>query len=365
MKKLIAILLCAALVLGMISCGGGSGEDIPEGMQIASVAGADYYLFVPTTWNLNTDYGVSGAYFSLVDLTDEHPSLSTVSVERFEQTETLRAEMAAAGLEDSSSARIGWYRAAYCRPALERLAVTGTFADVEQSATVMGDANAVQYRSTAVLSSISCKQHQVIAERGGAFYVMTFLIADTLFEMLSKDVDAIMANFRFSDAPYQPEAQKEIDADGVDVPAGMKLASNDEVAYRFFVPETWVINRSERVFSAYVAEDRSSVSVVPYMPDAETMSIEDYFVHFEEQIKIVADEDGYERVSADPDRTLGGRIAHAYRYRLTVGGKTYEYLQFIAAYKSMIYSVTYTATPENFEGHLEDVERIVSAFAFR
>ena len=37
----------------------------------------------------------------------------------------------------------------------------------------------------------------------------------------------------------------------------------------------------------------------------------------------------------------------------------------IAAHGSMIYSVTYTALPEHFDAHLDEVDRIIDAFVFR
>ena len=61
------LLLCAALLTGLVSCVKiGGGDDVPEGMQNATVAGADYRLYVPTTWVVqNSSPNVSGAYRDL------------------------------------------------------------------------------------------------------------------------------------------------------------------------------------------------------------------------------------------------------------------------------------------------------------
>ena len=67
-------LLCALLMLlSLVSCAASEGEEVPANMQIASCAGADYRLYVPTSWVPNTSYGISGAYR---DLSNQ----STVSV---------------------------------------------------------------------------------------------------------------------------------------------------------------------------------------------------------------------------------------------------------------------------------------------
>ena len=62
---------------------------------------------------------------------------------------------------------------------------------------------------------------------------------------------------------------------------------------------------------------------------------------------------------------LGSREATVWEYTLTIGGVTYRYRQYIAAYRSMMYSLTYTATEENFDRHTAEVDRIVAAFSFR
>ena len=62
--RLAACLLALAAALGLASCAA-KGEETPNGMMIASCAGADYRLYVPNTWVLNTSYGVSGAYRDL------------------------------------------------------------------------------------------------------------------------------------------------------------------------------------------------------------------------------------------------------------------------------------------------------------
>ena len=145
----------------------------------------------------------------------------------------------------------------------------------------------------------------------------------------------------------------------------MKLASNSDVAYLFFVPESWVINQNEQIYAAYVEEDRASVSVVPYMPDAESMSIAEFSKMTKDKLVEIVGESGY-AADSESEASLGGRMAVAHRYRLTIDGKTYEYLQVVAAYKSMIYSVTYTApSQEIFDKHIQEVEAIIGAFSFR
>ena len=344
MKKTAAILLCLCMMLGMASCGSNANGDIPDGMQIASCAGADYYLYVPTSWNLNTHYGVSGAYFHL-------ERVSNVSVVRYEQTGKLLADMTAATLPDTAGDRIDWYYNTQCK--------------LESDALLLGDANARQYRAKMTVGGKEVINHHVIAERGAAFYVFTFAVETDMLDMLWDAVAAMLKEFRFTDEPYMPEAVKEIEEDP-DAPEGMKRASNDEVAYALYVPTAWKINQNERVFSAYVEADRSNVSVVPYMPSNEElpMTLDQYFEKMIENLKSSNKDIQYLEVAPSVAMTMGGRDAATYRYRLTIDGKTYEYLQVVTYYKGNIYNLTYTALPEHFEAHRAEVDQIISAFRF-
>ena len=63
---------------------------------------------------------------------------------------------------------------------------------------------------------------------------------------------------------------------------------------------------------------------------------------------------------------LGSREATVYEYTLTIDGVVYRYRQYIAAYRSMMYSLTYTATAERISTNtLRNLADIVAAFAFR
>ena len=366
MKKLAAILLCLCMILSFASCSSGGEQELPEGMQIASAAGADYYLYVPTTWNVNTHYGVSGAYFNL-------NNLSTVSVEKYPHTEMLVAEMSANGLNGDSPAseRISWYRNAYCEPALRRVAQS--FTDITAEAqvepmTTLDGANAMQYRIQANVNGTAIYWHQLIAERNGAFYVFTFSVREDLLSMLWGDVARMLAEFKFSDEPYIPEELAKTFDKNADAPEGMKLASTKEVLYRFYVPLAWTVDEHERIFAAYCGVDRASVSVVPYMPDGDVANVSEFFAKTETELKAIVDEGGYELIPEESgvECMLGDRKALAYRYRLTIHGKTYEYYQVISTHKTMFYSLTFTAPNETvYNEHFPEVQKIISAFEFR
>ncbi len=360
------MLLCLVALLGLCSCGElmNEGEEAPEGMQIASCYGADYRLYVPTSWVLNTSYGISSAYRVL-------DKQSTVSVNRY-AIEDYRAEMEAALTASGADAtvmaeRIGWFWRTYCLSSVATRALDQevTMVDEECGAYVLHDANGQKYRYSALVNGETLHFLQVVAERGQAFYVFTFTANKEMFEPYLPDVESMLAAFRFSETPYEPaDAAKLLDK-GEEAPEGMRPAFGEDVAYCFYVPNHWQINWDQGIYAAYVEEDRTSVSVVPYYPDQAEMRVSEYFEENRKMMENMGGEGGFELIATTEGESLGGRQATLYEYRFRVGGEFYHYRQYVAAYKSMIYSLTYTATEDAYATHLGELDAIVSAFAFR
>ena len=353
---LLAVLLCAVMLLSLASCAKNS-EEVPDGMQIASCAGADYRLYVPTSWVVNNSYGVSGAYRNIKEQ-------STVSVVSY-PVSNYSAHMAENGVNvEDSGERIAWFWNDQCRTAVARQDLNGEIALVEEEcvSTSLGGANAKQYRYSALIDGQRLHFLQVVAEREGRFYVFTMSANEKMLESCLADAGKMLEVFVFAD-PYEPENKKIIE-DG-EAPEGMKLASGEDVAYCFYVPKSWEIRYDESIYAAHDPTDMTSVSVTPYRPDAVTMRVSEYFEMSRQMMENMAGTDGFTLISDSEKVNLGGREATVYEFRLRVGGVEYHYRQYIAAYKSMIYCLTYTATEDHFDAHLEELSAIVSAFQFR
>lgn len=146
------------------------------------------------------------------------------------------------------------------------------------------------------------------------------------------------------------------------VPDNMQLASREDVTYCLYVPKTWNVNTDSGVSSAYYSSsDSSNVSVMTYYPEAESMSIDDYWKLSETEYQTAFA--GYNLISSDTT-LLGGRKAGKYTFDLTIGEEQVRMMQVVAAYDSMFYIFTYTSAPETFDSHLEEVQTIVDNFTF-
>ena len=350
--RIIATLLLFAALFATVSCAAKEETLVPEGMQSATTYGATYRLYVPTMWSLKTLPGISGAYYNVMQQ-------SAVSVAEYPIDETLANELASL---DENTSRIGYY---FEKTILTqtKLMATGDvhLYDEDCIATTLGGANARQYHASATVAGEVTHFLHVIAEKDNRFYVFSFTATEQLYTYCMDDVKKMLEHFGFGEEYTPTNAIKNFPTDA-NAPQGMQIASGDEVKYLFYVPTSWSVNKTNNVYAA-TAPDGSFVSVVPYLPSSEGISVEGYFEKSEEIMKTTSGT-LYKRIDAK-EITLGGGKALQYEYEYTVGGVTYRYLQVIIGYKSMIYNLTYTALPQNFEANRADVEAIIAAFTFR
>ena len=354
-KRFAAMLLLGLLTVGIFASCAKKENDAPDGMMIASAAGADYYLYVPTTWNLNTFYGISGAYRNA-------SSQSTVSVNRYSAD--------GFSAEEGVNRNAAWWEQT-CLPLLNERDLNRQamiYADDSHS-TVFGGADAVYRHASVITGGKRLHFVQVVAERGGYFYLFSLSVVEEPEEFYlscRSDTEKMIEEFTFADEPYYPEKYAWKPAK-VTAPDGMQVASSDEVAYRFFVPSNWVVDRDVRIFSAYEPNDRTNVSVTAYMPPNDEMKIEEFFEEGKELMIETAGAEGYRLIeeSNDGSVTLGDCPAARYEFTYVIDVNTYHYQQIIARYRGMFYTVTYTADEAHYTAHLDEWNAILQAFIFR
>lgn len=357
LKRLAVSLLCLCMLLCVVSCGNNK-DDTPDGMKNATAAGADYRFYIPAYWNVSNEYGVSGGYYT-------QAGQSRASVVKYTLSEAQLAAKAEAIANGQNA--IAWFWETECLSALTAVAKGGLEHVKEQDADILlGSMNAKRYYCKVRYNGTVDLTHtvQAVGDAGNAFYVVTCTLTDALYADRAADIDLMIQHFKLAD-PYIPDDYAKATAKDQTAPEGMKLVSSDEVAYRFYAPLNWTVDRNEAIYAAYLESDRSSVSVVPHQPVAGQMSIEGYFALCEQQMLETAGNGGYVLLSTEQNATLGGRAAHVYDYTYTVGNETFRYRQVIAAYGGMIYSMTYTSRLETFESHIDDVNAMIANFTFR
>ena len=151
-----------------------------------------------------------------------------------------------------------------------------------------------------------------------------------------------------------------------DVPDGMKNVAAENAPFSLYVPSTWIEQTESGVSGAsFSNDDTSNVTVLAYQP-GEVMTPAEYW----EKVALPEYQNGVlkDLLILDNlcgDEVLGGLNAKKYVYSFTLGTKTYRQMQLITLKSDRIYIMTYTATAENFDKHLEEVESIRANFKFR
>lgn len=336
--KAICIGLAAlCLLCAFASCSDKS--EIPDGYQDATCNGEYFRLFVPTQWKVQTQNGISGATYG-----DTSISLREIS---FGAEKTLKEF-----LDHHVSG-------------LERLT---KYEGSEPMETVLQNEPAYNLIYNASVNGQVYKFYQVLSLINGRFYLFTCSApSDQFNENLLDIVHGVLDHVVFFEFPYEGGEQKKI-PDGTDVPEGMKLASNKEVAFYFYVPEAWTIDLNNQHCLAYVSEeDRSNISVVTHSV-VDGVTVQSYWEETKKQYEATLS--GF--ACADPEKTdvqgsssqrMGDPMAYTYTY--SVGGVAYKTRQVIAGYGNAMYSLTYTALADTFDEHLDTALRVQEVFTFR
>ncbi len=148
-----------------------------------------------------------------------------------------------------------------------------------------------------------------------------------------------------------------------DAPDGMKDAAAENAKFYLYVPEGWY-EQTEINAASSPLRDGANVNATTYLADA-VFTAESYWneralpeigLAFKD-VAVIDAECG--------DTDLGGVAAKRYVYDATLGGATYRFMQIIAVRGNMVYTLTYTAKPDTYATHLEDVESIRANFTFK
>lgn len=153
------------------------------------------------------------------------------------------------------------------------------------------------------------------------------------------------------------------DAD-LSAPDGMKLFSNDNVDYTAYVPVNWIVDMSTGTLSAYVSSaDASSINITAQILESVT-TLEEYWKGYEADFAETFKDMEYVG-KAPATTTLDGVAAHKYTYTATVTGNQYKFMQIVCIKDTTVYVITYTSTPDRFDGNMEDVDKILDNFSFK
>ena len=365
MIKKIKAIACLTLVLlllipSLVAC---NKDGAPDGYKLVACDGDKYRLYVPTSWIANTDSGITSAYSTV----EEN---ATVAVYMIDGYKGVSIADYWAECEES-------YKASFTDFKLEKIDEKSSLGGqkaimVKFSAKKIVTADDIP-ENVGGTKEETFKYIQVIASFEGEIYTLVFGASEKNYDKYIGTVEGsdddgdfvgIIPYFEFSSDPYYPKDEKKF-SHKVEAPDGMKLVSTEERPYRFFVPEEWYIDYRSALSAAYFSEDdKSNVSLQGHMLGIDNMSIEDYWKQNEQKYINLYGEN-YKLLETDNTVKMGGNSSAKYIFTVTSGKNTYKVMQTVCVKGAMAYVFTYTSTPELFDSHIDDVNKMLDAFAIR
>ena len=152
--------------------------------------------------------------------------------------------------------------------------------------------------------------------------------------------------------------------DSADAPMGYKEISDEALNYHFYVPDEWITDISTGMTSAYFdGRDPSNVSITAFeLDDTSINSVDAYWELNEADLRLILPDMEYVDTA---DCTLGGSPAKQYIYTASMSGTEYKFMQVVTIRSNEVYILTYTATAEKYDSHIEDVISMVDYFKFK
>jgi len=146
-------------------------------------------------------------------------------------------------------------------------------------------------------------------------------------------------------------------------PAGMISATDNKADFCLFVPDEWQIDYTTAAAGAYYsAADPSSVSVLAWDLDYTDTTVEEWWETNVNEVGIVFDEIN---VETEENITMSDVYGKKYIYTASLGDFKYKIMQAACIKGSAVYLFTYTAIPENYDLHLEDVSLMLEHFIIK
>ena len=392
-KWIAAALLLALLVGSLMAC---SDQQVPTGMQDVTCDGEEFSLYVPLSWTSNSRSGVSGAFYTTSDHSEQGADLASHA-----KYWTISAQKSADGAADLDAY---WeklstyyaqtyteftvipYKAATADKAEQTYRQTSLKVEGDQAAmcaarvyefTVKVKEFAPTKEQTAQGEMTFVRKYcQVIARAkdGSGYFVLTYSAREedyaTFIESFIHELSEGTVVGEFVIRSQKSETTQPKVFEDPNTQDHMVPASTNEMPYRFYVPGSWRVEPTTEYPAAHAPSGSANVTVTIYVPSNEQLSVDMYW----EGYCLPEYEAVFDTLSVSEqiaEATIGvekaTKNAKTYTFEASVGGNTYRYRQTVIVHSSLIYCITYTALAEDgsFEQYQDDYQAMLDSFTFR
>lgn len=189
--SLVALVLAVCTLA--VGCSSNDEGDAPDGMKAAHVSAADYRIYVPSEWVVDTAENslMAAAHVSETD----HTNLTVMAYTGDRTYSSLEEYFAAysAGVEKIFD--------------LDDDGNTTYSMQTDGDRCLLGGAVANKYVYSGKVGGLDVKYEQIVSYYDGNYYLVTFTADADLFDEHTDDFDLILQNFAFAKAPTTTASQ--------------------------------------------------------------------------------------------------------------------------------------------------------------
>lgn len=156
-------------------------------------------------------------------------------------------------------------------------------------------------------------------------------------------------------------SEDSLDASDGWYPAGYQLASNSNLDYTMFVPDTWTVDISTGILTA--STTGGNVSMIATSVESGT-TLDSFWKTYETQFDPAFVDFTYITEGESMLLSSGKVAAKKYVYSATVTGNEYQFMQVVALVGETAYIFTFTALAANYDSLVESVDGILNYLSF-
>lgn len=367
MRKKLALILILALVITSIFACSGEGDDVPEGLKIASVESeCGYKFYAPEGWTVISTPEIAAARVSNVNSTSisftEAMMPECTIAEYFEQSLSDFPESIASGMN-----------------ILTRDKAT-SFGNAD------GEAYKYIYTYKYAENDVSCMQ--ILLTHGGRFYIFTYTSfgdpddESSYYRLYMDSVQLAIDNFRFTELGEVTSPVYDKDSDGYNLVSDMEVCG-----YEIYLPDGYELLFNNGFVRAKIS-DGANISITKATETG--VGILDYLksrrsdlcrltTEFSDIEILLATE--YNSQSAgfkdwpfdvmpitDESLTFGNLEKNkiiSYEYSYSFGAQSYRVYQIMGVDGYNGYVFTYTALADEYEIHIDEIKTILEKVNFK
>ncbi len=144
---------------------------------------------------------------------------------------------------------------------------------------------------------------------------------------------------------------------------GFSVTENQFVDYTFEYPEDWKLIRNDGMIAIKPDNDNVSLSCTIFEPDNPSMLVNEYWDGYFKTYKETFG-DKVEVVSEE-ETVLHDVPAKDITYTSEIVGESYTFNQVVAIRNGTVYTLTYTAKPDDFDTYKSALTHAVTSFRFK